>query len=297
MEKQVTLQNSDAKLTVSPSLGGAILAFDVELSGQLVSILRNSVNASSVLESSNFPLVPYSNRIKHGCFDWQNQTIKLPLNHLPEKHSIHGHGWQSSWDIIEKSNNTLTIQYCHNADDWPFSYTAEQVFTLHDKTLTIELSLKNTSSTEMPAGLGFHPYFTRTDKTSLKCSPQKMWTVDDECLPIELVDAPDEMNSSMGLKINQQSFDNVFTQSLGDITIHWPEWRAKANISTTGNCKFMVLYNPKDKGFFCVEPVTHCTDAINMTSKGIKNTGVRSLKSQEIMTISMCISLEETLDN
>jgi aldose 1-epimerase len=296
MNKQVTLHNSVAKLKISPALGGAILAFDVNLNGQFVSVLRNSEDARSVLESSNFPLVPYSNRIKNGCFEWQNKVIQLPLNHLPEKHSIHGHGWQSVWDIIEQTNSSLTIQYDHKADDWPFSYIAEQIFTLNEKVLTIELSLINISNTDMPSGLGLHPYFTRTEKSLLKCSTQKMWAVDKECLPTQLVDVPEKMNSSSGMKINQQNFDNIFTEFSGNATIYWPEWSAKANISTSSNCQFIVLFNPKNKDFFCLEPVTHCTDAINMASKGVKNTGLKSLKPQEKMTISMCISLEEIID-
>ncbi len=37
----------------------------------------------------------------------------------------------------------------------------------------------------------------------------------------------------------------------------WPEWGMEANISTSSNCKFLVVYYPKQKDFYCVEPVTH----------------------------------------
>jgi aldose 1-epimerase len=287
------LANTDTKVEISPELGGAILAYDVKLHNQFVPILRNSNKANSVLESSCFPLVPYSNRIKHGHFNWQEKSIRLPLNHLPEKHSIHGHGWQLPWEVTQQTDSSLTIQYHYQTAEWPFSYSAKQVFTLKESSLNIELSIINTSNSQMPGGLGLHPYFSLTNKTSIKCSVAKMWAVDDECLPTILVDAPKALISSKGLPILDSNLDNVFTGFTKAATLTWPEWQAKAKITTSSNCNFMVIYSPQGKNYFCFEPVTHCTDAINMSDKGVKNTGVITLSPQQRMTMSMLISPEE----
>ncbi|MDO7084796.1 aldose 1-epimerase [Pseudocolwellia sp. AS88] len=289
----IVLENSTARVEVSPSLGGSILAYDVNLNGQFIPILREASNAKSVHESANFPLVPYSNRIRHGQFSWQEKEMTLPLNHLPEKHSIHGHGWLLPWEIKHKTDTSLTLQYHYKTSDWPFSYRAEQVFTLKDNSLTIELSVINYSNNEMPAGLGLHPYFSLTDNTSITCSVEKMWTVDDESMPIELVNVPTGMTDSKGLLVTGSNLDNVFTGFDGAATITWPERKIMAKITTSSNCKFAVIYSPKGKDFFCFEPVTHCTDAINLAQKGVKNTGVISLNPQEKVTVSMCISPEE----
>jgi aldose 1-epimerase len=289
----IHLTNSVAKIEISPSLGGAILAYDAKINGQFFPILRNCSNAKSVLESSCFPLVPYSNRIKRGQFNWQDKQINLPLNHLPEKHSIHGHGWQIAWEIAHQTNTSLTLQYHYQTAEWPFSYSALQVFTLEGSALNIELSVTNTSNNLMPAGLGLHPYFSLTDNTSIKCAVDKMWAVDDECLPTRLVNSALALADSKGLSLSGSNLDNVFTGFAGVATITWPEWRAKANITTSSNCEFMVIYSPDDEDFFCFEPVTHCTDAINMANNGVKNTGISHLKPQGKMTLSMRISAEE----
>ena len=289
----IHLTNSIAKIEISPSLGGAILAYDAKINGQFFPILRNCSNAESVLESSCFPLIPYSNRIKHGQFNWQKKQINLPLNHLPEKHSIHGHGWQIAWEIAHQTDTSLTLQYHYQTAEWPFSYSAQQVFTLEGSALNIELSVTNTSSNLMPAGLGLHPYFSLTENTSIKCVVDKMWAVDDECLPTRLVNSALALADSKGLSLSGSNLDNVFTGFAGVATITWPEWRAKANVTTSSNCEFMVIYSPDDEDFFCFEPVTHCTDAINMANNGVKNTGISHLKPQEKMTLSMRISAEE----
>ena len=294
--KSVFLTNSIAKIEISPSLGGAVLAYDVKINGRFLPVFRKANKAETVLETSCFPLVPYSNRIRGGQFVAQEKKITLPLNHLPEKHSIHGHGWQLPWDIIDQTDHSLTLQYHYQAAEWPNSYSAKQIFTLEDNALTISLSVVNTSNKPMPAGLGLHPYFSLTQETFIQCSVDKMWAIDNECMPTTLVSAPENIKSSEGLSIAGSDLDNVFTDFTGEATITWPEWRAKADITTSSNCKFVVIYSPKEENYFCFEPVTHCTDAINMANHGINNTGIAYLNPQEKMTVSMRISAKEIED-
>jgi len=289
----IFLMSDTAKIEISPELGGSILAYDAKLHGKFVPILRNSHQARSVLESSCFPLVPYSNRIKHGLLNWQEKNYKLSLNHLPEKHSIHGHGWQLPWKVINKTDTSVTLEYDYQKAEWPFSYNARQVFTLKDSSLNIELSLVNHSTNQMPAGLGLHPYFSSTKKTSLKCSVKRMWAVDNESMPTILGVAPKALANSEGLLIPNSNLDNVFTGFSGNAIITWPEWKAKADITSSPNCKFIVVYSPQGQSYFCLEPVTHITDAINMSNEGVDNTGVVTLNPQEKMTVSMCISPKE----
>lgn len=290
----IFLKSDIAQVEISPELGGAILAYDAKLHNSFVPILRNSNNAKSVLGSSCFPLVPYSNRIKYGLLNWQEKSSQLPLNHLPEKHSIHGHGWQLPWKVIHQTDTNLTLEYHYQQAEWPFSYSAQQVFTLKGSALNIALSLMNNSKSQMPAGLGLHPYFSLTKKTSLKCSVEQMWAVDDESMPTTLIGAPKSLAKSEGLLITNSNLDNVFTGFSAAATIVWPEWKAKADITTSSNCKFIVIYSPKNQNYFCFEPVTHSTDAINMSNNGIDNTGIMTLNPQERMTISMSITPKET---
>ena len=288
----IFLTNNVAKVEISPSLGGAILAYEAKLNDKFVAILRKTDNVKSVLASNCFPLIPYSNRIREGKFTWQETNISLPLNHLPEKHSIHGHGWQLPWTITEQSAQSLTLEYHYSVDEWPYSYSAKQVFILEEKALSITLMMENTDNCSIPAGLGLHPYFNLTKETLIQCQVDQMWAVDDECMPTQLVVKPAAMNRSAGFPVHGSNLDNVFTGFNGHATVTWPELSAKANISTSSNCKFLVIYSPKNENFFCFEPVTHSTDAINMAKKGIENTGITALKPNEAMSISMKISPE-----
>ena len=290
----ITLTTSNAKVEISPELGGAILAYEARVHDEFLPIFKNSSQASSVSESCSFPLVPYSNRIRNGRFNWQGEEVTLPLNHLPEKHSIHGHGWQRPWQVVEQSETSLTLQYQHIADEWPFTYTSQQIFTLEGSSLTVELLLMNTSKKTMPAGLGLHPYFSLTDNTRLSCTVEQMWAVDHETMPTTLVNPPKTLNNAEGLLVKDSNLDNAFTGFAGAATVYWPEWQAKASITTSSSCQFMVLYSPNNENFFCFEPVSHITDAINLAAKGVSDTGAKALAPNETMTVAMTITPEKS---
>ena len=243
----ILLANASAKVQISPLLGGAILTYDAKINDLFVPILRDGSAAKSVRETSCFPLVPYSNRIRDGQFEWRDSIIKLPLNHLPEKHSIHGHGWQAPWQVLNQTETSLNLEYHHQADAWPFSYSAQQLFTLENNSLSLELCVTNHSNKPMPAGLGFHPYFSVTDKAFLSSSVDAMWAVDTEKMPTELVEPARAINDREGLLIKGSNLDNVFTGYAGNSTLYWPEWQAKANICSSNNCQFVVLFSPVDK--------------------------------------------------
>jgi len=291
--KQVKLSDGIAEVLISPSLGASVLSYNVLIGDQRRPIFRENLQPDTVLDSCNFPLVPFSNRIRNGEFSWQDQQIKLPLNNLPEKHTNHGHGWQASWDIIDISKNSVLLQYCHLADEWPFPYIAKQRISLEQGELTIKLWIKNIGTKTMPAGLGLHPYFTRTNLTHLIADVDEMWAVDEECLPSKIVEAPQGLSSDEGMIIEQNSLDNALVGFKQQAKIAWPEWGMEANISTSSNCKFLVVYSPKQKDFFCVEPVTHCTDAINLFNRGRNDTGLQQLPLGE--EFSMWMKVEPKL--
>jgi aldose 1-epimerase len=48
---------------------------------------------------------------------------------------------------------------------WPYSYQAEQIFTLDDSSLEIMLTLTNQDQRAMPAGFGLYPFFSRRPRS------------------------------------------------------------------------------------------------------------------------------------
>ena len=164
----VELRVGTTILTVSPVAGGSITRYASENRGRTFEWMRparpEAVTSRSAGATSSFPMVPFSNRIRDAAFRFRGRTIQLPQNFQPEPHAIHGHGWRAPWAVVHHSDAKLTLEYLHQADAWPWTYRAEQMFDLTQETLTVRFAVTNESSEVMPVGFGFHPYFIRTPR-------------------------------------------------------------------------------------------------------------------------------------
>jgi len=221
-----------------------------------------------------FPLVPYSNRIRDGRFEFGGQTIQLPLNFGDHPHSIHGHGWQGAWDVVSQGPSEARLQFRHEAGDWPFSYLAEQHFCLDDDGLSIDLTVANLSDRPMPCGFGWHPYFPATPQARVEAMVDGVWLTDDEIMPTAWCELPTNWNLPKGSLVAEMASDNLFTGWDGRARIIWPEHGVGLTIRASGNLGYLVVFTPPGENFFCVEPVSHCTDAFNRTEDQAKDQGV-----------------------
>lgn len=290
---RISLSNTLAKVVVDPTLGGSITQYTVFKNDTAYPIFREIDSPKVSGDTCNFPLVPFSNRIRDGKFEWQGKHVELPLNFLPETNTIHGHGWQLPWRVVEQSDNQLIIEYDYAAAEWPFSYKATQTITLNGSALTMTLALTNLGSSQMPAGLGMHPYFTRTEHVRLHANLEKMWAVDSECLPTHLADAPPSLKSKDGMLVNEHVLDNVLVDYDGEAHIAWPDWGLRATVSSSSNCQFLVCYSPKNEDFFCIEPVTNITDAFNLHRDEKLNTGLITIEPKQTVSMQMSINVED----
>ena len=179
-----------------------------------------------------------------------------------------------------------TIEYDHRADAWPFPYRARQQFLVTDDELRVTLSVENRGHDTMPVGLGLHPYFPRTARCHLSAEVAAMWATDDEVMPTSLTVADPRLGDA-GLPISTTALDNVFTGWQRQATIVWPEHRAALRVDADLPLDFLVVYTPAGEDFFCVEPVSHCTDAFNLAGLGRSDTGMLTLQSGAVVAASV----------
>ncbi len=274
----IEIQHGELRAGIAPNVGGSLAYFRNKAGHDLVRPAPQG--ADDPLQFGCFPLVPYSNRIRDGRFSFGGQSIQLPLNFGDHPHSIHGHGWQNPWQIMERMDDRVSLRYRHEADRWPFPYTAEQSFCLNGDGLTIALQLTNTGETAMPCGLGLHPYFPATPQTRLQAFVDGVWLTDDEVMPTDWAHLPDRWRLSAGCVVGQMACDNLFTGWNGMAQITWPERGLGLTLRASGNLGYLVVYAPTAEGFFCAEPVSHRTDAFNSGD----DAGARVLDPGEVLS-------------
>ena len=286
-EKILTLRSENALLAIIPEVGACITRYCLKTEEQVLELIRPATQAGLAtedpLEMGCFPLIPFSNRIRNGQFAFQGQEIKMLPNFLPEVHTIHGHGWKVPWTVIEVSEKRAVLAYQHFADEWPFPYLARQIFELHGTSLTVTLQITNIGKSAMPVGMGLHPYFVRTPKSTITAKTEKMWINDSENMPLCLETVSEIGLLSQGLTVQQKTLDNLFCGWNREVLISWPEWNATLKISADAPLDFLVIFTPPEENFFCVEPVSHVTNAFNLLEKETSNQGAKILLPDEVL--------------
>jgi aldose 1-epimerase len=284
----ITLRAGDAAVELAPEVGGSVTRYWIERGPVTREWLRptpaGALRAGHPDRAAAFPLVPYSNRIRAGRFSFRGRSVVEPLNRPPERHAIHGHGWQARWQPTEVTAATARLEYRHPAGAWPWAYHATQRFTLTPSGLTVELGLSNQSTAPMPAGLGWHPYFPRTPRATITADVRAMWLTDEERMPTELV-APPAAPFGRGR-------DNCFVGWNRRVTIDWPELGARLVMRATPPLDDLVVFTPARRPFFCVEPVSHVTDAFNLAEAGRSDSGILVLEPGETLRTAVVLTPE-----
>jgi aldose 1-epimerase len=242
------------RLALRPDLGGAVAG----LWHGTTPILRSSEPAvlSAARESAMYPLVPYSNRLGYRRFRWRGHDYTTRANVADSPHSLHGIGWQRPWRIVSSSALEVVLELAHGGDgDWPFPFTARQYFSLSADSFGVRLQLTNDGDGEQPVGLGLHPYFVRRARSRLHIELSHRWDSDPTLLPTRKVAQP-----GIDSDLSHLDFDNCFEGWRGPARIR----DERFSLQLTSSLPYLVVYTPPERDYFCVEPVSHVSNAINM---------------------------------
>ncbi|MGQ0711301.1 MAG: aldose 1-epimerase [Rhodoferax sp.] len=265
----------DLHAHVVPQLGGALASFySLEHPGAApVHWLRptpaQAWASANPLEFASFVLVPWSNRIANGCFSFEGLRVQLPPSPWGlGPHSLHGLGWMQAWQVLERGNAHIRLRWRYDGQDaWPWPFEATQHYRLDARGLRLALSLRNTGTCNMPAGLGHHPYFPQDPQgrgALLRAQVRGMWATGTDTLPLYLMHDHAVLRAlPRGLRLREHVVDTHFPGFASQALIHWDDGRALA-LHTSRALHTLVLYTPHQAPFFCAEPVSHSADWLNL---------------------------------
>jgi aldose 1-epimerase len=284
--RSLSLAAGTLRLELSPSIGGAISAFEWIGEGAARPILRKcNTPLEKVLDAACFPLVPYVNRIRGGSFTFRGREIRLKPNMPGDPSPLHGQGWLNPWSIKRHDSASAVLGFRHEPGEWPWSYEARHEFALDERGLSVRLACRNTSGEPMPCGLGEHPYFPCGGETRIDTEVECAWTVDDKVLPVDKVPAEGRFGLR-GRAVCGQRLDNGFGGWGGEARMNDPDWTYDLRLSSP-EAKFFQLYSPPEGGIFVAEPVTHADAALNHPESEWPELGMRVLEPGESMSLDM----------
>lgn len=278
----IVISSDDLRLHVRPELGGCIEG----LWWKELPVLRSSTAGSlqNVRLSACYPLIPFSNRVAQAKLVWNGTSHPLVKNFAGEEHSIHGIGWQRSWEVLEQSDDFCMLSLEHAADrTWPFAFDASQTFRLHGDALEMTMSITNQSPQAAPVGLGWHPYFVKRAASRIAFEASGMWQMSHEKLPTDLQDSQGLNQDCANLAV-----DNCFEGWSGATDL-----RDEAmQIRIDSDMRRLVVFTNAEKDFVAIEPVSHANNAMNMGNpKESAARGVVTLEPGQSWQVSMQIAL------
>jgi aldose 1-epimerase len=275
----LTLTAGALRAQIAPQAGGSIARFDGqwERGGRQgrVDWLRPASESGLAqhepLAMGSFPLVPFCNRIRNGRASFEGREIRFPPNNpsAPSPHPLHGIGWRRPWTVTVGGEHHASLRLEVAASEaWPWRFDAEQHYELSPERLAVTMTITNRDTAAMPAGIGHHPYFPHTPGTKLTSATGGMWLADAEVMPTELARTEEVAQLREGVVLSELDLDNNFVGWEHRALVEWPldanGPRRSLLLQAQPPLDYFVLYCPAGADHFCAEPVSQCTDWLNL---------------------------------
>jgi aldose 1-epimerase len=262
----IFLREGALTVGIAPECGGALTRFDMRVGDSLIDVLRpaldQSIRGVCALGSSCFPLVPYGGRLREGRFRFGGNEYRYPLNAAPERHSSHGDGWTRPWDLLHLNRRTAIMRLPAD-DSAPLQYVCTQSISVDSERVRIVLSSRNVSAQPIPMGLGLHPYFANRTQAALTVALPDHWQWDHELMPVAKQTNPLAEALARGRNVAGLPIAAEYAGWDGRALIEWRASGLRVDLVTTPRLRHVVMWLPEGESFFCLEPISHATDALN----------------------------------
>ena len=271
----IEIKNDFLSVGILPSIGGALSFLKYKNIDILRAGKKEEIEAN---QTAMFPMLPYTSFIQKGHFPYFGITRHVPKNCPFSQYPLHGDVWRSKLQIENQTEDSLLLSYCHNkVEGFPFSYKAFIEYKLNNNAFEITFKLENISILPMPFGMGVHPFFKRDTDTLIQFDANKIWFRGDDPILGHPYTAPSNLDFRIAKPIPANGANLSFGSWMGSFKILYPSKNICIDAQADNTFRHLIMYVPKGKDFFCLEPVTNTPDAFNLASLGIVGTGIQSL--------------------
>jgi aldose 1-epimerase len=306
MTEPLVIVNGHWRVGLVPENGGCVAFGQARVGDAWVDVLRPTPpdRLGERWDTASFPLIPWSNRVRHGTLLWNGGAFQL-RRWGTEDFAMHGTAVEFPWEVIAKGTDHAILEFDargYYGVNFPWDFVARAEFVLDGPRFRWRLSIENVDDEAFPAGLGHHPYFMRSIRTEEGAVLKSEARVQVNCerayaLIDGMADGPAGPIPSFAdfralRPLGQDFVDTCQTARSSPIaaTIEYPG-ALTIDLEADDLLSHVVVYLPVGEPFFAVEPVTNANDAFTLHASGVDGVGVFSVDPGETVATEFSLVL------
>jgi galactose mutarotase-like enzyme len=249
----ITLEDGDARVVIAPARGGMVTRFDVGEEPVLFLDAASLADTTKNVRGGIPVLFPSPGPLAGERFSREGKSGSMKQ---------HGFARQEAWAVVGHTERDVTLELESNdatRAQFPWDFSALLHYTLADTKLTIEMLVRNTSTTPLPFAFGLHPYFHVPDAEKAQARIETDATLGFDNVTKKMVDVRgpiDLTQKEVDLHLVDHKPDTATLRRARDSIVV----TADADVGDFGR---WVVWTLAGKDFVCLEPWTAPADALN----------------------------------
>lgn len=268
-------------------------------------IVRRAPTPAARSEATGcFVMLPWPNRVRAGKFTFRGREYDLGVN-CADGTAIHGEVRERAWKIRHRTPQSAVLEFDSRDKGgltFPWSYLARIRYEVSPEGLEIDLEVTNTGSEAAPFGHGLHPYFMRRlwaddDAVSLRFGATGRYPME-AVIPTGQAPADDDLCAAFRAGVAPPpGLDELFTVDRFDAQLTWAKSGVRVRFRASESATHAALYAPgvgdgRAGSWFCIEPMTMATDAVNLAERGVARTGLHVLEPGQSLAMDCSLRVE-----
>ncbi|MBU4336130.1 MAG: aldose epimerase [Actinobacteria bacterium] len=285
------LTSSTWQVGVLPGTGATLAFGRVDTGAGPVDVLRPTPVAAlrRPEATASYPLIPWSNRIGEGLLRFGGRRWQLRRN-SDDGTASHGTVLDHPWQVVTRRDDLIELTLT-SADligvNFPWRFAAGITYRVDGAALAVDTWVSNEDGEPFPAGLGYHPYFMR----HLRAGDGVARLQVPAAVGYDLVGAMATGPAvPVAPRIDFRAPRPVGDRAVDDCLTGFGPRGARATITyddleldlvSDPAYSHLVVYVPRGRAYFAVEPVTHVNGAHALLEDGVPGTGMVVLEPGE----------------
>ena len=271
----IRLGAADGELLLDPARGGRLGSLTV--GGR--ELLRPAPDDGDRSVSWGcFLMAPWPGRVAGGRFDWQGQTVGL--RRTREGHALHGLVYDQPWRVERATVDTAVLACELGPAGWAQGGRVSQVVHLEAGGLELTASV-TAGDRAMPAALGWHPWFRRTDgEPRLPVDAAAVLETRGRIPTGRAVGVKGRTDLRSGPWLGDRRLDHAYVDPRSPVVATWPDLEVRVEFGRS--IRALVVFSPP--GAVCLEPETAWPDAFHLLTAA---SGARILEPGQTLRATM----------